>query len=355
MGGSTQAGGWRLAHRPVGFVSHESNCSFLWRVAAAQGVEVDFLLAELGEGPPGQQALRPHIAEVFFSSAAAGRLAAMCGMERQRLQWPLPHLREPHLLPGDQARWQWPWAPREHYLLPACGLCVAARGGGCGWLVWPDRWKVCRRHRRFTHLRHTPAAESARPAGVDLTPLPEVLRAHHQRGRLEQGFGPAGAAVVADGFAIAGWWWRQDIFARVWIDRAQRARLAPQDAETAALLVYPEAMQVARALLRYEQQRAAQPTGPWPAAEARLLSQTRALAAVLGLSPGAGQVPVTEWLLHHQRCRPPAEVDAGAGGRRRVRQPVTAVIHLGDDDGAAGSLEGRCCLPWDFSDPSSLV
>jgi hypothetical protein len=335
-----------LPERPVRFVAHESNCSFLWRVAGAQGVEVGFLLGELGDGPPGQQALRPHLAEVFLSCAAADRLAQMLGVPCARLRWALPHLRESHLLPGDQARWEWLWQPLAHYLVPACGLCAAARGGDWGevWLVWPDRWRICERHGRFTHVRQ------AGPGGVDLARLPESVDAHRRRGRLERRFGPAGATLVADAFALTGWWWRRAPLTPRWVERAGRAGLRPGDIETAWLLVYPEALRVARALLRHEQQRAALPDGPWAAAESHLVAELSQLAGGLDLTPGRWQVPVAEWLARHQRCAPAAGDNEDGSGPRR---PVTALVHRDEENQA--SLKNRCCLPWEWSDPFAAV
>ncbi|WP_326763236.1 hypothetical protein OG978_47390 (plasmid) [Streptomyces sp. NBC_01591] len=329
-------------------MANESNCSFLWRVAGAQGVEVGFLLAELGDGPPGQEALQPYLAEVFLSGAAADRLAEMLGVPSARLRWALPHLREAHLLPGGQARWEWPWQPLAHYLVPACGLCTAARGAGLGgvWLVWPERWRICERHGRFTHVRQRNGA------GVDLAPLPESVDAHRRRGRLERRFGPAGGFLVSDAFALTGWWWRRAPLTRRWTGRAGRAGLQPEVVETAWLLVYPEVLQVARALLRYEQQRAALPGGPWAAAESRLVAELSQLADALELPPGRWQVPVAEWLARHQRCAP-ATRDDECGGRRRGRRPVTALIHRDDEHRAP--LENLCCLPWDWSDSFTVV
>ncbi|AYC35870.1 hypothetical protein DWG14_00077 [Streptomyces griseorubiginosus] len=339
--------GGSLSRQPVRFVAHESNCSFLWRVAGVQGVEVGFLLAELGDGPPGQQALRPHLAEVLLSGAAADRLAQMLGVSSARLRWALPHLRAPHLLPGERARWEWPWEPLAHCLVPACRLCAAVRGGGWGevWLVWPERWRICERHGRFTHVRQ------GGPGGVDLARLPESVGAHRRRGRLERRFGPTAAVLVADAFALAGWWWRRAPHTRRWAERAARAGLQPEDVETAWLLVYPEVLQVARALLRYELQRGALPGGPWAAAEAALVAELSQLASELGLPPGRWQVPVAEWLGRHHKCAPAAG-DREGSGRRRERRPVTALIHQGDENPA--SLD-RCCLPWDWSDPFTAV
>ncbi len=337
-----------LPQLPVRFVADESNCSFLWRVAGAQGVEVGFLLDELGDGPPGQRALRPHLAEVFLSHSAANRLAQMLALPPERLRRALPHLREPHLLPGEQARWEWPWRPLVHYLVPGCGLCAASRGGGWGevWQVWPDRWRICERHGRFTHVRQ------GGPGGVDLTGLPESVRAHLGRGRLERRFGPAGAVLVSDAFAVAGWWWRRTPLTRRWAERAGRAGLHPGNVETAWLLVYPEALEVARALLRYEQQRAARPCGPWAGAEADLVAELTRLASELDLPPGGWQTPVAEWLARHHRCAPPV-AGGGSSARRRARPPpVTALIHRADEGQV--SLES-CCLPWDWSDPSTVA
>ncbi|WP_347119559.1 hypothetical protein [Streptomyces sp. 21So2-11] len=328
-------------------MAHESNCSFLWRLAGAQGVEVAFLLDELGEGPPRQQALRPHLAEVFLSRAAAERLGQMLGVPWARLRWALPHVREPYLLPGDGARWEWPWQPMEHCLVPACGLCAAARGGSWGavWLVRPERWHLCERHGRFTHVREDG------PGGVDLAPLAESVHAHRALGRLERRFGPAGGFLVADAFAVTGWWWRRDPATRTWAERAGRAGLAAADIETAWLLVYPEVLRVARVLLHYEQERAARPGGPWSAAEARLVAELSLLADTLGVVAGAWQAPVAEWLARHHRYLPDAGSAGAVGGRGR--RPATALIHRGDEQGV--SLAERCCLPWDWSDPFTPV
>ncbi|WP_055566879.1 hypothetical protein [Streptomyces atriruber] len=333
--------GRSLARVSVRLAGHESNCSLLWRVAAAQGVDVAFLLEELGEGEPGQQAVPPHLAEVLLSVPAAERLAAMLNMELSRLQWALPHLRAPHLLAGRRARWEWPWYPMEHCLVPACSRCVALRSGGWGpiWLVWPETWKICDRHGQFTHVRQP-------GSGVDLAPLTQVVAAHRRRRRFEGRHGPVGAYLAADAFAITGWWWRTAVVER-WAGRARRAGRPEGDLESAWLWVYPEAVAVARALLDYERQRAPRPGGPWAAAEAQLLGRVAQLAASLDLPQGMWQVPVAEWLHRHHRCVPPAAPSDGPG------RPVTALVHAGAEQ--QGSLGERCCLPWDWNDPSVPV
>ncbi|MFC8717076.1 TniQ family protein [Kitasatospora sp. NPDC057198] len=336
-------GAGSLPYLPVRFVADESNCSFLWRVAGIQGVGVDFLLSELGDGA-GQGALPPHLAEVFLSASAADRLAAMLSLPARRLRWALPHLREVHLLPGEQARWQWPWRPLDRYLVPACGLCAAARSGGWGevWQVSRERWRICERHGRFTHIYQR------KPGGVDLSRLPESVRAHHVRGRLERRFGPTGVVLSADAFAIVGWWWRSMPGVRQWVGRAELAGLGVQNAETAWLVVYPEAVRVARALLRYERQRAVQADGPWVGAESRLLGDLSEVARSLALPSRVWRVPVAEWLDRHRRCILASGRD-GAG--RRVSLPVTALVHQGDEEPTSSST----CLPWEWTDLSERV
>ncbi|WP_159026381.1 hypothetical protein, partial [Streptomyces sp. CLI2509] len=80
------------------------------------------------------------------------------------------------------------------------------------------------------------------------------------------------------------------------------------------------------------------------AAEAQLLKRLGQLAAALKLPSGTWQIPVAQWLHQHHRCMPPM---AGPG------RPVTALIHA--DDEQQRSLAERCCLPWDWNDPSVPV
>ncbi|MFD4789499.1 TniQ family protein [Streptomyces sp. NPDC058459] len=341
--------GGRLAARRVLLLAGESNASYLSRVAAAQGVSVDFLLGELGAGPPGQQALAPHLAEVFLSRAAVDRLAVMVRMDWPQLRRALPHLREPHLLPGQQARWEWPWQPLPHYLVPACPLCAARRGASetAVWLVWPDVWTICRRHDRFSHVRQTGTQ------AVDVRRLPETVRAHRVRLRLERRWGPAGAFLSADAFAIVGWWWRRCLFGPVWQERARRAHLQLTDPATAWLLLYPEAVQMARLLLRHERRRAVTSASQWGRAEAELAAAGSGLAAAAGVSAGRWQVPVAEWLALHHRCDAPARLEGLVPGRDGPAPCVSAVVHHSSNE--QGALEDRCCLPWEWSDPSVPV
>jgi hypothetical protein len=321
------------------FVAQESTCSLLWRLAAAQGVSVDFLLDDLGQGPKGQRALEPRVAEVYLSGLALKRLAAMLRVPTARLQRALPHLRAAHLLPGEQARWHWPWEPAVGYLVRSCPLCAASREAvGEVWLIWPDPWRLCARHGRFTE-----SARTAPARGVDVGALPECVRAHRRRERLERRWGQTGSFLLADAFAITGWWWRHAPAAAPWRERARRAGLPLLNTGTAWLLIYPEAVALARLLLRHELDRGAGPAQRWGAARARLQDEAAALAGGLGLISEVWHVPLAEWLARHHHLdqdKPAAAVGGPA--------PVRARAQAGDD--ARGSVVERGCLPWDWTD-----
>ncbi|WP_407986259.1 TniQ family protein [Kitasatospora sp. CMC57] len=353
--GGWQPEAWWVPSKPeplrVRFVAYESTSSYLWRLAGANGRNPDDLLQDVGEGDPGRKALAPSLAEVYLSRPALERLSVLAGCAPHTLQRALPNLREPLLLPGHRPRWHWPWAPQAGSLVRACPLCAASRGAGGGvWLAWPDPWKVCLRHRRWTDGTRDDARGS-----FDLTPVPEVLRAHRYRLLLECRFGPGGAALVADAFAIVGWWWRQAPQAPLWRLREQRAGLGSGAVSTAPLLVYPEAAALARVLLGFERERRSVLEGGWDdgrgreAGESRraaLLYRLEVLASLAGVDAAVGRVPVVEWLSrHHRLVREAASpVLLGAGPRRG---PVRCAVHA--DDAPHTSVDARSCLPWQWT------
>ena len=134
-------------------------------------------------------------------------------------------------------------------MVRCCDLCALARGvGEAAWLMWPDPWRVCLRHRRFTDDHR-----GQDPHVVALEGLPEVVRAHADRLRLERRFGAAGAELFADGFQMVARWWERTPDVWSWTQRAWRAGLEARELRTGPLVIYPEAVQLAREMLRYEQ------------------------------------------------------------------------------------------------------
>ncbi|WP_147408960.1 TniQ family protein [Kitasatospora xanthocidica] len=337
----------------VRFVAFESTASYLWRLAAVNGRGADDLLGDIGDGGHGRKALAPHLAEVYLSRPALERLAVLAGCDPRVLQRALPNLRDPLLLPGEDPRWQWPWAPRAGSLVRACRLCAASRGAGSSvWLAWPDPWKVCLKHQRWTDGVRDEAGGC-----FDLASVPEVLRAHRRRLLLERRFGLGGAALVADAFAITGWWWRHAPQAPLWRRREQRAGLGIGALRWAPMLIYPEAVALARVLLGFERGRRSGlecgGKGGEAAGEgdgggrAALVEQTEALAVRAGVDAAIGRVPVAEWLSRHQQVLHEAgELVLFGTGRRR--EPVRAAVHM--NDAPLASIDGRSCLPWQWTD-----
>ncbi|MEU6971965.1 hypothetical protein AB0A71_30375 [Kitasatospora aureofaciens] len=183
---------------------------------------------------------------------------------------------------------------------------------------------------------------------MDVRALPECVRAHRRRERLERRWGPTGGFLLADAFAITGWWWRHAPAAWPWRERARRAGLPLLSTGTAWLLIYPEAVALARLLLRHELDRGAGPAQRWGTARARLRSQVAALASGLGLAAEVWHVPLAEWLARHHHLAEDRPAAVGGGPA-----PVWAQAHA--DDEAPGSLAGRGCLPWDWTDTSVPV
>ncbi|WP_281290625.1 TniQ family protein [Embleya hyalina] len=335
---------WPLAVR---FVAEESTGSFLVRWAAANGRTLGDLLEDLGEG--GQPPADPGSAEVYLSRPALAWLAAMTGRAVPVLRRALPGLRGPLLLPGEDARWHCPWTPAAGVLVRACPCCAGARGAADAWVLARDPWRVCLRHRRWTD-----GARARDPGWYDLRAVPEAVAAWRGLERLERRFGPTGVALVADAFAVAGWWWRRVPQARVWADRERRVGAGPGAVRTAALVMAPEVYAVARLLLRHERARGLTDHGG-AGAGAELLAAAWVSAGPLGLSAAVAQQPVAEWLARHHRTLPPVpgERVPGRGGGMHRSAPVRAVAHERDDPRAC--LDDRTCLPWCWGDLRTRV
>lgn len=87
---------------------------------------------------------------------------------------------------------------RVGYIVQACSLCAARRGTRSpAWLILPDPWQVCLRHRRWTDN-----SRSTDTPYVDLSELAEVVRAQQRLNRVRKRLGPAGRWVFADACSV---------------------------------------------------------------------------------------------------------------------------------------------------------
>ncbi|WP_435839905.1 Helicase associated domain protein [Streptomyces canus] len=297
------AGVWgprRKLRMPVRHLAGESTGSFVNRLAHAHELELGELLGRVGVGRQPVNPRLPALAEVYVNRAALEHLAALSGRPPHRLQLALTNLQRRFLLPGDEpACWQWPFEVREGHLVRCCDLCALARGAReAAWLVCPDPWRVCLRHRRFTDDHR-----GEEPQVVRLDELPEVMRAHAERLQLQRRFGAAGTELFADGFQVVARWWARMPDLWSWTQRAWRVGLEAQELRTAPLVIYPEAVQLAREMLRYEQEGARS-----RAARAVWVEQVQQLMSGWGLEGDEG-CELTQWLDHHSR--PAASVNIG--------------------------------------------
>ncbi|WP_380282490.1 TniQ family protein [Kitasatospora purpeofusca] len=325
---------WGPSHRlplQVRHVADESTGSFVNRLAHRNGLELEEFLDRVGHG---RQAVDPRLTEMYVNRPGLQHLAILTGRQPHELQRALSGLANRYLLPeGDgTARWEWSWEPPagEAYVVRGCDLCAAQRlVDEPVWLLWPDRWRVCLRHRRWTD-----SSRSDDPARVRLDGLPTVVRAHRERLRLQWRFPETGAGLFADAFQIAVHWWTRMPLAARWVLRSERAGLAPRDLRAAPLVIYPEAVDLAQAMVRFE--RTLPRESP---ARSLFLYEVESMAAAWELDERFVMTPVLEWLTRHHR--PPVPQSPTVRDRRFV-------LPLGHTRVAAssGSLEQRSCLPW---------
>ncbi|MEU3862670.1 TniQ family protein [Streptomyces sp. NPDC028722] len=321
-------GAARLRH-----LAGESTGSFVNRLAHFHGLDLGSFLDRVGEGRQPVNPRLPQLAEVYVNRTALSHLAVQAGRSRQQLQRALPHLAERFLLSGDgEGRWAWPFEPYEGHLVRCCDLCALARGAEeTAWLVWPDSWRVCLRHLRFTD-----DSRGEGPEVVRLEGLPEVVRAHRERQRMERRFGAAGAGLFADAFQVVVRWWTRTPDVWCWRQRASAAGVEVRVLRAAPLVIGPEAMKLAWEMLGFEQC-----GGRGHTERARWLKRVQQLVDGWGLDAEEGWSELVQWLERHSQAAPVAF--APPQGRRRRRYRVLAVGHNRIAE-HAGSLVKRSCL-----------
>ncbi|MEU5633637.1 TniQ family protein [Streptomyces rishiriensis] len=188
--------GLRRMHLRLRFLQGESTGSYVTRLAARNNRPAEEVLRSMGTGP---MPIDPQYTEMYVSSYARERLATLAGHTVAEMQERLIGLRDEFLMPEDaKADWEWPWDARAGYIVQACSLCAARRGTRSpAWLILPDPWQVCLRHRRWTDN-----SRSTRHPYIDLSGLGEVVRAQQHLNRMHKRLGPAGRWVFADACSI---------------------------------------------------------------------------------------------------------------------------------------------------------
>ncbi|MFD7645754.1 TniQ family protein [Kitasatospora sp. NPDC059795] len=273
----------------VPLIDGETVFSFTARTAAANGFDAARLLKALRVGrtvvPAG---LRPQETDLRLTSAALERLAHLVGRTIDELRQVLPAVRPDRLLDGEDARiaiGSWPRVPGRTPL-PACPLCME----DSAWLEADGRrWTPCPCGRRWM-------AGDDGGYLVDTTALPELGRALRDHRALFDRLGYAGDALVADAHQVALWWWvNRQVAHRQWREREDALGLARHRRRAAPVVVYPEAVRLAEAMDRWEQQRAGRRADP----QAWLALVGRRLDAPAISGGGREAEPLWHWLALH--------------------------------------------------------
>ncbi|MER6497378.1 TniQ family protein [Streptomyces griseorubiginosus] len=321
-----------LRVRPV---PGESTGSFVNRLAHANGLSLAAFLDRVGQGEASAYAERvekyPQSTEMYVNEAGLRYLAVLADRAAGLLQQDLPSLGAEHLLPGQEAaQWWWRWEPVAGHLVRYCPPCADAQGvGQTVWRMSPDSWQVC--------LQHGYWSDDSRGRGPDfvqLAELPETVTAQRVRQQLAEQWGPAGEELFADAFQVAVYWWTRMPDTARWVRRAWTAGLDAREMRAAPLVIYPEAAELARAMVDFEY--AGQRD---TAARTRWLESVEQLMSGWGVDAAEGRQALLVWLVRH-RTEPP-ELGSPAGRPRLA-------LARGHDRIASrtGSVSQRSCLTW---------
>lgn len=312
----------------------ESTGSFVNRLAHANGLSLAAFLDRVGQGEASADPERvekyPRYTEMYVNEAGLRYLSVLADRMPGLLRQELPSLGAEWLLAGgpeEAAEWRWPWEPMAGHLVRYCPLCGdALKVGEPVWLMSPDSWQVC--------LRHGYWSDDSRGRGpdfVELAELPETVTAHRVRQELAERWGLAGEELFADAFQVAVYWWTLMPDTVCWVQRAWTAGLDAREIRAAPLVIYPEAAELARAMLDFE--RAGQRE---TAARARWLAGVEELMVGWGVDVAEGRQALLVWLGRHRMGVP-----AAADGCRLM-------LASGHDRIASrtGSVGQRSCLTW---------
>lgn len=323
-----------LRVRPV---PGESTGSFVNRLAHANGLSLADFLDRVGQGEASADPERvekyPQCTEMYVNEAGLRFLAVLADLSTGLLQQDLLSLGAGRLLAGgpeDAAQWRWPWEPLAGHLVRYCPPCGEDLGvGEAVWLMSPDSWQVC--------LRHGSWSDDSRGRGPNVVPLaelPETVTAHRARQELAARWGRAGEELFADAFQVAVYWWTRMPDTVCWVRRAWTAGLDAREMRAAPLVIYPEAAELARAMLGFE--RAGQRD---TADRSRWIAGVEQLAAGWGVDVAEGRQALLVWLGRHR---------TGVPGASRTEDGGRLLLASGHERIASrtGSVGQRSCLTW---------
>ncbi|MCX4474867.1 TniQ family protein [Streptomyces cellulosae] len=321
----------------VGPVPGESTGSFVNRLAHANGLSLAAFLDRVGQGEasayPERVEKYPQSTEMYVNEAGLRYLAVLADLSPVLLQRDLPSLGAGRLLAGgpeEAAEWRWPWEPVAGHLVRYCPSCGDDLGvGEAVWLMSPDSWQVCLRHGYWSD-----DARGRGPGFMELAELPETVTAHRLRQELAERWGQAGEELFADSFQVAVYWWTRMPDTVCWVRRAWAAGLDAREMRAAPLVIYPEAAELARAMLDFERAGQRDTTD-----RSRWLAGVEQLMAGWGVDVAEGRQALLVWLGRHRRgVLAPSSPAGGSGlllgaGHSRIASRT-------------GPVSQRSCLTW---------
>lgn len=327
-------------------IQGETTTSLLVRTAAANAVALDRLLKALNPGrlmtlPAG--GVQPQQHEARMSAAALERLAKLLDRPAEQLQRALPDLRPEELLDETAAVVRLaPW-PEELGAGPlrACPLCMESGA----WLVaGGHRWRPCPCGRRWM---------GGDDGGflLETSLLPDLGRALVRHRALDHQFGPAGDALVADAHQVTLWWWvNRQVAPERWREREDVLGHSRHRRHAAPAAVYPEAVALAEAMSRWEQQRwrPGADSAAWLEQVAELFEAPGIASGRPGSILGQEREPLRYWLQLHPSGSAASAARVGGSTAERRWNLLPGLHHRPAEP---GPWRATSCLRWTFGQP----
>ncbi|MFC9679425.1 TniQ family protein [Streptomyces sp. NPDC056948] len=334
--------------RRVVMVRGETVASYLSRLAHHNGMQFEELARHIG-APRTMRRAEPRFEEVRLGPVARQRLAQASGRPVGQLDQALVSLQDSRISARARRQVEIESWPEGQLPVQACALCVAGLSERPVWRVPGGQWAVCVRHGRWT-------VTAQGDVQLGLEQLPEAVDAHVRRIRLERRTGPYARALMADAQQVAVYWWqcRQMAWRGVWRRRQEILGVDRSALWAVPLVVYPEAVTVAEAMVVRERQRAVGrsfaggpagwSTGRWTAWVGERLGMVEEMAE-------GGHRGLEAWLMAHRNTVPVVTRLAQQGERAVPRSEPLPLLEPHRVIPPHGPLEEASCLPWRLGSP----